>query len=75
MTVRELDRRITQALASGPKTAEEIHTAAEGRCTLYDVEAALRIHVRNGWAMGSPTGLYRAVPVQPLETDDTEVAL
>lgn len=48
MTVRELDDLILLTLQEGPRSAEQIHERSQGRCTLYDVQAALNILTRNG---------------------------
>jgi hypothetical protein len=59
MTIRELDELIHQMLSTGPKTAEAIHAKATGHCTLYDVQAALRIQIRNGQVKELGTGMYK----------------
>ncbi len=61
MTIRDLDETIHRSLKAGPKTAERIHELAGSDCSLYDVQAALRIWVRNGWARELGTGAYEFV--------------
>jgi hypothetical protein len=61
MTVRELDQLILRVLKTGARTAQEIHAKRVGGCTLYDVQAALRIWARNGWARELGAGTYELV--------------
>ena len=58
MTIRQLDDSIGQILASKRHTAKQIHAYFEASCSLYDVEAALRIWIRNGWAAKHQDGTY-----------------
>jgi hypothetical protein len=67
MTIGELDSLISQMLTVGPTTARAIHTNAEDRCTLYDVEAALRIWVRNGRAREVRSGMYELSIIEGAE--------
>lgn len=63
MTIRELDHLIGRVLAVGPTTARAIHscrdiTSQTAQCTVYDVEAGLRVWVRNGRARKVTADMY-----------------
>jgi hypothetical protein len=62
MTIADLDDLIRKTLASGPKTIHEIHAEANFQCSMHDMQAALRIWVRQGWARELGTGAYATTP-------------
>jgi hypothetical protein len=61
MNIRSLDHLIGSMLSTGPKTAEKIWEERAGECALSDVQAGLRVWIRNGWARELGTGMYELV--------------